>query len=720
MASPEELELEKELESLSPEELDSFEAELTGGEVPQVEDEFALAPEALGLSPRDRVTKGMLDETAEAFATGAVEGVPFAKDVLSGVMAAGEVLTSSEVGVDELGEKYNANKADWDVAINEAEEKHPAAFMAGDIGAGFAIPAARAMKGAMIFGAMSSVSRLEDRNPYAVAIATGGGATIGAGAFKLGQGITKMISFVGQKIGMVGNRAGAEAISEADKGSIRKLNRHIKKFYNREGKKSADSALQDFSSNMMKHKVDGESFLTRGQTFERTAEKASTLREKFGKEIGITLDTVDNKTKHSGQEIYNDTREMLGIAVKKLSDNPDTVAEATAMDALLRETFFETVETGVEKISREVNTNIVDAQGSPIFKKVEELVPIIESKAKEFTLKRMFALKQDIAKSGAAVRGFEKLKGGSEQRVLGLAEEIDTARIGALGSKIESLVDEAVAIESGNLVKAKILPEGVSSFRQLNREWADMNMVEKLSNKAAEGMSDGPMGELRRSMSLSGLMSLSLVKASGMNNTAAIILAASLNKVIKDPRTASSAAVGMKKIADAIRIDPNSPYLKRMITAAAVSSDYLREEVGAIASELNLHASSVKRTSDDATMKSDDILNVLQKVNPETADVLRQAIRNQDSTTIAVTMDSLSKIPEVKKFIEPGIGWDGKVYTPEDVNELTIQVKKTDISSRQRQELLNNLRQDGTIPVIEEEPERFFKFKQRDKTNPQY
>ena len=56
-----------------------------------------------------------------AMGLGAVEGVPFAKDVLS----AGEALFEDA----EFGEAFNSNKQEWDEMINEAEEAHPVALM---------------------------------------------------------------------------------------------------------------------------------------------------------------------------------------------------------------------------------------------------------------------------------------------------------------------------------------------------------------------------------------------------------------------------------------------------------------------------------------------------------------------------------------------------------------------------------------------------------------
>ena len=647
----------------------------------------------------------------DAAVLGAVEGVPFAKDALSGVSALGDILANKELGIDQIGEQYQAHKDDWDSAINEAEAKHPGSFIAGDVASGAMLPMAGGMRGAMVFGSLSSVSRLEDRNPYDALKMGGIGGILGAGGHAVGKGLTKVASFVGEKIGMIGTKAGGEAIAGSEKGLTRELNKHIGKFYNRGGKKSQTQATIEFSENMMKKTVDGEPFLTRAQSFDRTAEKAGIIKKRLGKDIGKALDAVDPETKFSGQNVYNEIRESMGLAAKELSDNPDTVAEAAAVDRLLKETFFESVQDGTEKLTEEVATGVVDNAGKPIFRKVEKLVPVMDQKAKEFSLKRLFKLKQDISASGAATRGFGKqLQGASEKKVLSLAESVDTSRISALGS----IIEEAVDATEGSL------PANINSLKSLNREWADMNMIEKISNKAAMGQMDGPVGRLKRLMGVRGLLVSNIQATTGANGAVSLVLGAAINEIVSDPKTTASIAVSMTKVADAIRIDPNSPYVKRLITAAALSSDALREELSSSASELNLLTSSVERTTDSTYTKSDDILNLLQKSEPETAKRLRAAIRNQDTSTMAQIMDSISKMPGIKKFVQPGIGWDGKVFTAEDVNHLSKQVKKSDISARQKQELLNNLRGDGTIPVINAEPERFFKFKQRNKKESAY
>ncbi len=726
MSSKQEKELERQLSTLTPDELDQYEAEIRGQSQDQApepaSDDIFAQTGAVRLSTSDLPAGLSPTSEKDAVEKAAIEALPFSKDLLAGAEAVGDVLSEKEFGIDEIGERYQANKADWDQAINESAEKHPVISTVTDLGVSFALPVARTLKGAMAFGALSTASRLEDRNPYdfikaSVTGALFGGLGVGAGHLITSAG-SKMVNFVGQKIGMVGNRAGTDAIMAPNKGFIVKLNQHVKKFWNKEGNLTADEATQKFSGSMMKHKVDGEDFLVANQTFERTAEKAGILKDKFGNQLGEAMDVADEGILHSTQSIHDDILVSLKVVASK-GENRGLATVEIAKDAekMLKLQFKHTVDDGMDKVTNDVISKVVDANGNPIVLKVQGLVPKTTSKHKEMTLKELFQLKQDITKNGFAAKGFKKADAGVDKHMIKAAEDMDTAVVNAISRKIESVIDGAAA-KAGK--GGKVLPKDVSSLRELNRQWADMNIVETLANKSAEEMSAGTMSGLRSLMSGKGLLTTALLKASGMKGATSVVLAAVLNKVSSDPRTAASAAVGLTKIASAIRVDPNSPYIKQMIVAAAVSSDALREKVASIGSEINLLESPVSRTSSSLYEKSDDVITLLQDKDPALADALRQAVRNQDTNTMAQIMDQVSKLPGVAKFIKPGLGWDGKVFTPEDVQNLSEKVKGTDISARQKQEHLNKLRDDGTIPVMQQEPERFFKFKQRDKSKPQY
>ena len=85
------------------------------------------------------------------------------------------------------------------------------------------------------------------------------------------------------------------------------------------------------------------------------------------------------------------------------------------------------------------------------------------------------------------------------------------------------------------------------------------------------------------------------------------------------------------------------------------------------------------------------------------------ALLEQDSdAALAGFLDNVSKMEGLNKLFEPGIGFNGKVYSPEDKAQLETQIKQTDIPAAQRMQLLQELRKEGLIPdfdqIIPEEP----------------
>jgi len=59
-------------------------------------------------------------------------------------------------------------------------------------------------------------------------------------------------------------------------------------------------------------------------------------------------------------------------------------------------------------------------------------------------------------------------------------------------------------------------------------------------------------------------------------------------------------------------------------------------------------------------------------------------------------------------LFEPGVGFNGKVYSQEDKAQLETQIKQTDIPAAQRMQLLQELRKEGLVPdfdqIMPEEP----------------
>ena len=83
-------------------------------------------------------------------------------------------------------------------------------------------------------------------------------------------------------------------------------------------------------------------------------------------------------------------------------------------------------------------------------------------------------------------------------------------------------------------------------------------------------------------------------------------------------------------------------------------------------------------------------------------------------------MDQFSKSKASEKFIQKGIGWDGKVYDPADQEAVKKQIETTDVSHGQKLKALQELRTNRTIPQLQPESKTIDRFLKRDKDKPRY
>ena len=176
----------------------------------------------------------------------------------------------------------------------------------------------------------------------------------------------------------------------------------------------------------------------------------------------------------------------------------------------------------------------------------------------------------------------------------------------------------------------------------------------------------------------------------------------------------------LRKVSQAVANGTDGAYLKRLTIASSLSEAEFGKAVAGIASEVTLMESPIKRNYADIEDKSDFILESVQVHDPKKAEQLRDAFDNNDKESILAIMDQVSKDPSMQLMFEDGKGMDGRVYDPQDVAQLKSEVDNMDVSYIQKLKHHKGLDLNGTIPQVEEEPERFFKYQKRDKSKPNY
>jgi hypothetical protein len=649
---------------------------------------------------------------------GMVEGIPFAKDALSSVEAMTDLAQGS---ADSFGEAYQANMDQWNKEINLAEENHPAAFIAGDVVSGLALPGT-GIKKAMAYGALSMSSREETRDPWRMAIAASEGAAL-TGALGLGmKGIEKGAGFVAKKLGVLAAETHKEGIGAISGKWKERLNKHIHKTGNADS--SDAQKTMEFVKRIGSKNVDGEPLLgtsiLKGQSYAVTRDKAHKARGYAGAKLGKVVEQIEEIAPDDidAKHIYEIAKQRMGIEELRVSDSNSARELAAKYDSYLKSQLLDTVEEIIpQKIK--VPSGIVDAQGNPVL--TEQIVDSVKKSTqwKKLSPTRLHKMKLHHSKaSGKLQSAAQKTQDAMQSKNLTLEEEMSLT----LNSAFNDVMDEV------NSKVAKKSPELAGAYRAANLEYSDMDMIYKISQSNANQAGEGAISILKRALGVRGLLVAQIQASSGMNGVLAAGVGAAINETIRNPKSASKAGAMLTKVNNVIGNDPNSPYLKRIITAAAVSAyddnvasnDALRNAIAGSAAEISLMESPIKRTYADIEDKSDFILEALQYHDPKQADQLRSAFDSNDKETIRAIMDQVSKNPDMALMFEDGRGIDGRVFSEEDKQALRDEVESMDISLKQKLQHLDQLNKQGLVPQVEEEPERFLKFEKRDKSKPRY
>lgn len=265
------------------------------------------------------------------------------------------------------------------------------------------------------------------------------------------------------------------------------------------------------------------------------------------------------------------------------------------------------------------------------------------------------------------------------------------------------------------------LPENIAQeFKQARIDESNLirfngavdSVIKSQRNKAL-----APFSELFKGAAVAGAG-----MSAGISPELAIATAASLRTISKLPQTSTTVAVGMSKLANYMQQDPGkgAEIIQTLAAAANNSADTFRKAASSEYSKINLREQPIERNTVDVVNKQNSILAIAEYENPDLAKQLRDAISNNDDELVASSMDMLSKSPKLKPFFKDGIGFNGKVYDPQDKANLAKQLESMQISLVQRLKLKKDLMEKNIVPVVQQEPDMVKQFMGRNKKNPQY
>jgi hypothetical protein len=702
--------------------------ELRSLEKNKQQEQPAEAPPEVSIDPSMGVTSAAIEvpqelqnpEADEAIQMGAVQGVPFLKDGYFAFKAL------ADQGPQSFGEVYHKEQRDWQQHYDGVREKYPTHANLGDAisttAVGVALPSGIVSN--TLYGAFSSASREETRNPSdmlssgvmggALGLGFGLGAKAIGGAINSAPTIKENIPYIKKKvadaIGLI-REEGNKTKMFLSEGMKVKWNKHIR----RTGKGGPKGNLNDQTTEMSKRFagytengtpiLKSESMLA--QSYEKTRQRALNLKQETGRELKVLSEKLDDMKMDpvDGEQVYGTI--IKNLEDKKLIPLASDVTDAGIASRLkiinqIKRKFKITPKTKISSVSSLQPTS---KEGpTTIYGMVKETTEDTTETFVKHTPSSLQELKQRTA---------NKINWDKEKATP--SDDIEKEVVKTVRGYIEGFEAQATKID----------PAFMKSYNKVNTKYSDMVMLENSTREAANA-SKNIFSIQRIKLMSEGVMSrLPDTMGKKMAQTGALV--GSLKMIANDAKADDRTKESIEKVTSFIDNNPDSDYVKRILVGVH-ASDLMPEEndapfkdaVESVASEIDLLGSPIKRNLADIKLKANSILGTLQYHSPQMAESFREALTIGDDEGIRIAIDQMSKMPEVKYIFEDGKGIDGRVFSPEDIQQLKSEVDSMDVSYIQKLKHHKGLDLNGTVPQIQQEPERFFKYKSRDKSKPNY
>ena len=682
-----------------------------------------------------------VNATSKAVALGTIDAIPGLKQGAAGletvVDTANDVIENSDVSIEGVYEGYQQNLAETQTAIDRSRKNNPVAFGVGEFGTTMALSA---VAGPLNVGrqiALGAAQGFSRHHSLTDSMWQAGWSGIFSG---LGIAVPKGIDFVKKKVG--------PALADiADQTSLSVIKPRAQQAIVKKTKALVDKR---YKGNNAKAAADVEEIVDLPLSHSPTdmANRALENKNKYGQRIMEIVDDVDEemimltggaKTKSGG---------VLQAELKKAVDPTDLRFNRDHLDDVLSPSFKEIddiiddITLTKPKFEEEIFFPVERVedpltQGS---KWVKSDVPQITRKEipltdHKFSAKEIFKMKVGLAKQVEDI--FEKKlvqSGGTmsvtdrmvireqKARIVGKLSDIldDQVRIGASTTKAPttSTLGKIKGEHNANPL--------VDEFRDLNRKYGMASHVEEVTREVSRGSFEASAFKIgEAAVSFKGIfIAGGLGAAGGAPGFAAGVV---INHLMKHPATPIKVARSLRKVQQYMTNNPTSKIASSFSTAFAgqtgESPEAMQQLIDNTIAKVNLVESPVERNKDDVIHKANSIASLLrQEGNNKIATDFLDAVQGGNEDEIGQIMISMAALPNSQKFIEPGVGWNGKVYSQQSKQMQWKELESSPISYKQKMELkkklnLNNDRP-GIIPKIVVEPPQQLQFQKRDKTKP--
>lgn len=256
---------------------------------------------------------------------------------------------------------------------------------------------------------------------------------------------------------------------------------------------------------------------------------------------------------------------------------------------------------------------------------------------------------------------------------------------GDFNSRLEKLSGIINTYSKDIITRAPVSPEVKGMVRAASDEFSNLSIVRGITSgdvaKDAAKLYHGK--QLAKDIT-----SFLYNKAAGLGGV--------LSSALLD--TTQKAALAKILSAQANNVEKMTPYIAKIIEGVSRDPNVLNKMLASAESALDLYLNPVERNSQSVEKNSDHIYNTLKEKDPAVASKFIDAMNNERFDVVGELLSSMSNLPEFKDFIEPGIGWDGKVTNEVEKAIVKKQIMETDLSVIQQMQQIKALDKAGIIP----------------------
>lgn len=647
-----------------------------------------------------------------SFVRSAADMATFGKfdEMVAAVETVGKVIEGeTEFAVESIENTYNRQKDIEQELIRRAKQDNPWSATAGEIAGGAAQYAGAGAAGLPIAGIKSlgttatltglqSVARNDEIDYKEIGKDVGSGVVLDSIFMGLGKFVKSGFSAAKSALGFAPVEAVASRTSD-----LKKVGEYLKQTaapvdsnlpFTVRAKQKTEAyreSLKRFTDNLTEGNMP---IVQSGLDADEMLERSIIKQKSIGKEIGNILSSIDESAK-----VELDTTEIERKLLKDIVDPllESDLPERVALGQKLAETIQGALNEETIQITKKVvgNRTLPSGATEPIIETVEN---ITRTPKKGFNLRRLHNLYRDIADGATFPKGANA--------------SIDETKIAEQKAKIAGsmigTIEELVDAHSKKIIDADDALS-LAAFKNRKQAFRDTLVAsEVLSQTASEVRSSSGLSAMAsRLVGLKGFVLGSAIGASVLDKSAILPLSLGINLLRNAQGVPSSLGVAGKNIANFMEKFPKSPkteaMMRNLVASASIGAASLEKEIATQAARVSFLERPLERNVEDVRARASSLHHLINKNSPEMANQFRELLEKGTDDEIGAFVDMLSKDKDASELVQDGIGFNGRLYSQEDKDIISSDVKiNRNLSRLKRLKLIQRVQSEGYIPTEED------------------